>query len=186
MEAITALLQRVSSGKLVDPAPDAETRRLIFSAALRAADHANLRPWRFLTFEGDARKQLGNIFAESVAALDSTLSPAQSARYHKMPLRAPLLVLAIARAIEHPKVPLVEQTVATGAALQNMITAAYALGVGAYWRTGPMAYHSEVLRRLGLQENERLIGYLYLGTPSGKPKPLPELPVEDYFKAWDE
>lgn len=184
MKATEALLQRVSCGKLVGPAPDESSRKIIFSAALRAADHGNLRPWRFLVLEGDALTRLGGVFAAAAQTDDPKLSESQLERYRNMPSRAPLMVVAIALAVEHPKVPVVEQVVATGAAVQNMITAAFAVGVGAYWRTGPMAYNADVLKALGVAEGESLVGFLYLGTPAGRLKPVPELEVGDYFLEW--
>ncbi len=184
MEAINALLHRVSCGKLTEPAPSLAAREAIFSAALRAADHGNLRPWRFLVIEGAARASLGKVFSAAALADDSDLNEAQLERYQKMPTRAPLLVVAIAQTSQHPKVPQIEQVVAAGAAVQNMLNAAFALGVGAYWRTGPMAYHPSVMKDLGLVEGESVVGFLYLGSPEGKLKPLPELAVADYFEAW--
>lgn len=184
MEAINALLNRVSCGKLTEPAPSLEAREAIFSAALRAADHGNLRPWRFLVIEGAARASLGKVFSAAALADDSDLNEAQLGRYKKMPTRAPLLLVAIAQTSQHPKVPQIEQVVAAGAAVQNMLNAAFALGVGAYWRTGPMAYHPKVMKDLGLVEGESVVGFLYLGSPEGKLKPLPELAVADYFEVW--
>lgn len=184
MDATDALLKRVSCGKLVAPAPNEASREIIFSAALRAADHGNLRPWRFLVLEGEPLTRLGEVFAGAALNDDPSLNAAQLERYRNMPSRAPLMVVAIAQAIDHPKVPVVEQVVATGAAVQNMITAAFAVGVGAYWRTGPMAYHADVLKALGLAEGESLIGYLYLGSPAGQLKSVPELDVSDYFLEW--
>ncbi len=66
MEALDALLNRVSAPRLLDPAPTAEQREVLFAAALRAPDHGQLRPCRFLTVEGDARHQLGEILAGAV------------------------------------------------------------------------------------------------------------------------
>jgi nitroreductase len=184
MEAINALLQRVSCGKLTEPAPTLGAREAIFSAALRAADHGNLRPWRFLVIEGGARTSLGEVFSAAALDDDSDLDEAQLERYKKMPTRAPLLVVAVAQTSQHPKVPQIEQIVAAGAAVQNMLNAAFALGVGAYWRTGPMAYHPRVIKDLGLLEGESVVGFLYLGTAVGKLKPLPALAVADYFEDW--
>ena len=65
MDALDALLNRVSVPRLVEPAPDAAQRELLFRAAMRAPDHALLRPWRFLTVEGAAREQLGELFAQA-------------------------------------------------------------------------------------------------------------------------
>ena len=63
MEALDALLNRVSAPRLLDPAPTAEQREVLFAAALRAPDHGQLRPYRFLTVEGAARNQLGGRLA---------------------------------------------------------------------------------------------------------------------------
>ena len=57
MQALDALLNRVSVPRLLEPAPTAEQREVLFAAAMRAPDHGQLRPWRFLTVEGAAREQ---------------------------------------------------------------------------------------------------------------------------------
>ncbi|HCN46567.1 MAG TPA: nitroreductase, partial [Pseudomonas sp.] len=59
MEALDALLNRVSVPRLTEPAPNAAQREGLFQAALRAPDHGQLRPWRFITVEGDGRNRLG-------------------------------------------------------------------------------------------------------------------------------
>ena len=66
MEALDVLLNRVSVPRLVEPAPDAAQREILFSAALRAPDHGQLRPYRFLTVEGDARNRMGDLLAEAL------------------------------------------------------------------------------------------------------------------------
>ena len=65
MQALDALLNRVSVPRLLDPAPTQEQRDLLFAAAMRAPDHGQLRPWRFLTVEGCAREQMGTLLAEA-------------------------------------------------------------------------------------------------------------------------
>lgn len=184
MNALDALLQRVSASKLTDPAPDQAQREFIFNAALRAADHGRLRPWRFLIIEGNGRLQLGQLFAEVAAADDPNLSDEALQRYRSLPLRAPLVLVVIARCESHPKVPDVEQILSAGAAAQNMITATYALGLGAIWRTGDVAYHPKIKQGLGLIDSERIIGYLYLGTPSAPLGAAPRLNYLDFFAQW--
>ncbi|WP_297533982.1 nitroreductase family protein [Thalassolituus sp.] len=184
MDAIQVLLNRVSVGKLKDPAPSEAQRNTMFRAALRAADHGCLKPWRFLTIEGEAMDQLGSLFLKAAQTLDPDLSEAQSSKYLNMPKRAPLIVVAIARNIDHPKVPPLEQEMATAAAVQNMITAAFAQGVGAYWRTGPLAENPIVKEGLGLSTEETLVGFIYLGTPAITPKTAPTSDIENFFKPW--
>ncbi|WAJ35903.1 nitroreductase [Pseudomonas sp. GOM7] len=185
MEALDALLNRVSVPRLVEPAPDAAQRELLFRAALRAPDHGQLRPWRFLTVEGDARVRMGELFAEALRHADGEAAPEALDKARGMPLRAPLLVVVIARLQAHPKVPELEQLLAAGCAAHGLLLAAHAQGIGAVWRTGDMAYNAHVAKGLGLNEDERLIAYLYLGTPERELRRAPELAVSDFVSAWN-
>ena len=120
MEALEALLQRVSVARLGDPAPTAAQRELLFRAALRAPDHGQLRPWRFLTVEGEARVALGELFARAQQARDPQAPAALLDKARGMPLRAPLLIVAIASLKAHAKVPESEQLLAAGQDLKRM------------------------------------------------------------------
>jgi len=181
MDALDALLNRVSAPRLTAPAPDAAQRELLFRAALRAPDHAQLRPWRFLTVEGEGLTQLGELF---VRALPADATPEAQAKARAMPLRAPLLVLVIARTQAHAKVPELEQLLAAGCAAHGILLAAHAQGIGAVWRTGDMAYNATVAAGLGLAEGEQLIAYLYLGTPERELRAVPQVQVADFVRAW--
>ncbi|WP_028241022.1 nitroreductase family protein [Stutzerimonas azotifigens] len=183
MDALDLLLNRVSVTRLCDPAPDAAQRDLLFRAALRAPDHGQLRPWRFLTVEGEARQALGELFAEAVAGKPDA-TPEMLAKARKMPLRAPLLVVVVATLRDHSKVPKDEQLLAAGCAAHGMLLAAHALGIGAVWRTGALAYDEQVAAGLGLEGDERIVGYLYLGTPEGSPRTPPALEPEQFVKRW--
>nr|WP_294974039.1 nitroreductase family protein [uncultured Pseudomonas sp.] len=175
MEALDALQNRVSHARLGEPAPSAEQLDHLFRAALRAPDHGQLRPWRFLTVEGDARARLGELFARALQAEQADATPEVLAKARAMPLRAPTLVVAVARLQEHPKVPEIEQWLAAGCAAYGIVQAAYAQGLGAMWRTGAMAFDPVVREGLGLEASERIVGFIYLGTPMGglrRPTPL--------------
>jgi nitroreductase len=181
MDALDALLNRVSAPRLIAPAPDAAQRELLFRAALRAPDHGQLRPWRFLTVEGEALTQLGELFAR---ALPADASPEAVAKAHAMPLRAPLLVVVIASVKDSPKVPASEQVLAAGCAAHGILLAAHAQGIGAVWRTGDMAYNPQVAAGLGLGADEQVIAYLYLGTPVRKLRAVPQVEVSEFVRAW--
>lgn len=184
MDALDALHYRVSVSKLTAPAPDKEQCEAIFKAALRAADHGQMRPWRFLVVEGEGLTALGELFCAAAVSDDAGLASEVRDSYRKMPHRAPMIIVVIASCTANPKVPEVEQIISAGAAAQNMITAAYALGIGAIWKTGAMAYHPHVIRGLGLSDDEHIVGYLYVGTPNkpmGKANPPA---VSDFFENW--
>jgi nitroreductase len=181
MDALDALLNRVSAPRLCEPAPDAAQRELLFRAALRAPDHGQLRPWRFLTIEGAAREQLGELLAQ---ALPADASPEALSKARAMPLRAPLLVVVIARVQAHAKVPAQEQVIAAGCAAHGILLAAHAQGIGAVWRTGELAYNAQVAAGLGLAADEQVIAFLYLGTPERELRAVPQVQVGDFVRAW--
>jgi len=181
MDALDALLNRVSAPRLTEPAPDQLQRQVLFRAALRAPDHGQLRPWRFLTVEGSARNRLGELFA---SALGADAPPEALAKALAMPLRAPLMVIVIARVQESAKVPAQEQVLAAGCAAHGILLAAHAQGIGAVWRTGDMAYNARVAKGLGLADNEQIIAFLYLGTPERELRTPQDLSIDDFVQAW--
>lgn len=186
METLTALHNRVSSPRMTQEEPAPEVLESVFRAALRAADHAMLRPWRFLVIRGEARYRLGDLFADASRAARPDASQGKLEKARGKALRAPVIVVAISSPRPHPKVPIFEQELSTGAAVQNMLNAAYAMDLGAIWRTGSVSEAPQVRNGLGLEEKERIIGFLYLGYTDGPPRRTPDLSVTDYFREWPE
>ena len=184
MDAIEALQQRVSVQRLGGDVPDPAVLAEIYKAALRVPDHAQLKPWRFLQIAEDGRDQLGDLFAKAKQAAEPEISARDLVKTKAKPLRAPLIVVIIASPKEHPKVPEVEQILSAGSAVQNMLVASHALGVGAMWRTGSMAYDPIVRSGLGLAAHEQIVGFLYLGEPQGNVRTAPELDPKQYFVPW--
>jgi nitroreductase len=173
MDAIDLLLGRVSPAQLAEPGPAAAQLERILAAAARAPDHGKMQPWRFLLIEGGARERFGELMAQSLKRREPEAPAGKLDAERKKALRAPLVVVVAAAVRENPKVPEVEQIVAAGAACENMLLAAHALGFGGFWRTGPVAYDIEVKRALGFAEGDTIVGIIYLGSiaMAGQPKP---------------
>ncbi|WP_426141638.1 nitroreductase family protein [Pseudomonas sp. DWP3-1-2] len=184
MEALDVLLNRVSVPRLLDPAPDAAQREILFGAAMRAPDHGQLRPFRFLTVEGAARERMGDLLAQALQDSGEQVTPQALDKARLGPLRAPLVVVVIARLTDHFKVPRQEQLITAGCAAHSVLLAAYALGVGAVWRTGELAYSPLVAKGLGLAANEEVIAFLYLGTPQNPPRIAGKVDVADVVSEW--
>ena len=180
MDALDALTRRVSVPVLTGPDITEQQIDTLIRAALRAADHAWLRPSRYLSIQGDARQRLGDVFA----ATEPDADPNRIERLKAMPMRAPLILVAISSITEHPKVPETEQLMSTAAGVQNLLNAAWAMQLGAVWRTGALAYHPAIKTALGLASHERLVGFIYLGHINGNTKAVPELNPADYCQAW--
>jgi len=184
MEALDALLNRVSAPRLLDPAPTAEQREVLFAAALRAPDHGQLRPYRFLTVEGEARQQLGEILAEAVQEQGGEVTQAALDKARAMPLRAPLVVVVIARLQDHVKVPKSEQLITAGCAAHAIELAAFAQGIGAVWRTGELSYAAHVAKGLGLADGEEVVAFLYLGTPQNELRTPSKVDTAEFVQVW--
>lgn len=187
MDAIDALFTRASIGPafLAGPGPEGEALRTILAAGTRAPDHGKLRHWRFLVIRGEARARLGEVFAEGLRRRDPSATPPMIEKEFARPLKAPLVVAVAARIDkEHPKIPEVEQLLSAGAAVENMLLAAHALGFGAKWLTGEPAYDPYVWAALGLAPGERLIGFVHVGTATAGPPPMRRPEPEAHVREW--
>lgn len=186
MDAMTLLHERSSMGKLMGPAPSAEQLDALYRAALRAPDHKELTPWRFIEFSGEGLDRLGELFAEAEYREDPHIDDVYLDAARKKPKRAPMVVAVIAKVTpDLPKVPKLEQVISAGCAAYAMMLAAHAQGLGAMWRTGHFAFNTTVHKGLGLGEEDEIVGFLYLGQPGGRHKPLPSRDPEDFIERWN-
>ncbi|MNR44305.1 putative NAD(P)H nitroreductase YdjA [compost metagenome] len=101
-----------------------------------------------------------------------------------MPLRAPLLIVVVARLQDHFKVPKSEQKLAAACAAHGILLAAHAQGIGAVWRTGELSYAPSVAKGLGLSEGEEVIAFLYVGTPQKELRVPQPVATADFVSAW--
>lgn len=164
MDAIELLLTRQSTPRLTAPAPDESQLKVILDAAIRVPDHGALAPWEFIIATGEGLETLADIFVDAAKA-----SGADEDFVHKakgMPMRAPMVITVVAKTQVHPKVPVLEQQIAAGCATMAMQQAAFALGLGAVWRTGDFAFDANVNAALGLKADDQIVGFLYIGTPA--------------------
>ncbi len=166
MDLFTAIDSRSSAARLKPPAPDAAQLDRILKAAAHAPDHGHMAPWRFIILEGASRDRLADAIAESRRRRDPRASPDALEAVRQKVLRAPMIiVVGCAAQQNHPKIPEIEQVLAAGAATQNLLLAAHALGFGAVWKTGPAAYDPIVKAGLGLAPTDHIIAMVHIGTP---------------------
>lgn len=178
------LQQRNSAPKLTDPAPTEAQLQQMFKAAVRAPDHAWLRPWRFTVIQGERRKAFGELLEACLLKRNHNADAAACAKARNAPLRAPLLVVVSAHLCDHPKVPAIEQRLSAGCAAHALLLAAEAQGFAGIWRTGDPAFDREVMNGLGLTPEQEIVGILYFGTRDGAAKPLPELDAANFVSHW--
>jgi nitroreductase len=168
---IDHLLSRrsVAANMLGEPGPDKEELTRILTAAARVPDHKKLSPWRFILFQGEARARFGQVLLAACRANEPDAAASRLDFEAQRFLRAPLVVCVVSRVVDNPAAPEWEQILSAGAACQSLLIAATALGYGAQWITEWYAYDRSVRRALKLAANERVAGFIYIGTAAEKP-----------------
>lgn len=156
--------------EMTGPAPSAAEIETMLTVASRVPDHGKLAPWRFIVFEGDARRVFGESIAKVFQANRPDATPDQIEFERNRLVRAPLVIAVVSRAAPHAKIPEWEQTMSAGASAMSLVMAAHALGYAASWLTEWYAYDRNVLDALGLAAHERLAGYVHIGTPMRPPE----------------
>ncbi len=175
MDVLEAIHMRQSVSQVK---PDPVSRDLIekiLEAAVQAPNHYKVRPWRFVVMTGASRERLGEVMAHSTRLRKPEATSDELEKDCRKPLRAPVV---IAVAVDTPgltKAKEIENICAAAAAIQNMLLAAQALGLGAMWRTGPSATDPLIKQFLGWETDQHLIGFIYIGylqqtlTPPARP-----------------
>jgi nitroreductase len=167
MDLFAAIESRTTAGRLAAPGPTAEHLARMIAAAARAPDHGRLKPWRFFVLDQAARARFADAVVEARRKRLPAPTPEQLTLERDKVWRSPtLLVVGCAVHAGHPKVPEIEQVLAVGAAVENLLLAAQALGYGAMWKTGPAAYDPGVKAALGLQPVDHIVAIVHLGTPA--------------------
>lgn len=175
MDALDLLLNRRSASRLAAPAPAGQALQNIINAGMRAPDHGALQPWRFVIAENDGLTRFSELLR--AAAIKDGADEKAVEKATQAPLRAPQIITVIAACKESPKVPQWEQLLSAGCAVQAMQMAALAQGFNGIWRTGAWTEHSDVRKAFHCGENDKIVGFLYLGTPQLKAS-LQVIPVD--------
>ena len=175
--------QRQSIGHLVEPAPNAAQLEMAFAAALTAPDHHRLKPTRFVVVAESEREAFGELLSQALADTGQT-EEAQLERVKNHPFRAPLLVLALTKLQDHPKVPHFEQILSSGAAIQNFLLSLQAQGFSTMWRSGAVVESKLFKQSLGLSESDLIAGIIYIGTAFKAIPPRSAINVSEFVSDW--
>jgi nitroreductase len=177
----------VPAKQLRAPGPDDATLLRMLASAVRVPDHGKRVPFRFLRIAGDERHALGEALAARLlerepGAGDATLDKERGRFAH-----APLVVVVVAVLDEDDaRIPGQERLLTAGCVCFALLQAAQALGFGASWLTGWAAYDPAVHDLLGLAAQERIVGFIHIGTPALDPperdRPDPSTLLRDWTR----
>ncbi|NML15684.1 nitroreductase family protein [Azohydromonas caseinilytica] len=164
-QALIASRQTVLPKRLAEPGPDAQQLQQLLQALAAAPDHGELRPWRFVIVPQARRGLLADAFEAALRDRDAQATPAQCADAREKAYRAPLLMLAIARlGPAQPDMPALERMVSMGAALQNLLLLAHAMGYGAALTSGQSLQSPRLRELFRLQPGEEPVCFVSVGS----------------------
>ena len=176
MELAEAVRSRQSVNRVKqDPVPD-ELIEAILESAVHAPNHKITEPWIFHVFTGKGRGELARARAETARLQaeeegeDEEMAAGRISRERKKAFRAPAVIAVVARS-GRDEVETKENYAACSAAVQNMLLTAHSFGLGAIWRTGPVAYHDHMRAFFGLGDGDSIVAYVYLGYPDMGERP---------------
>jgi len=178
IEAYDLLMNRrsVKTRDMHEPGPDREALEKILAAGMRVPDHGKLAPWRFIVLTGDARAKLGKVITDGLIAEWET-SQKTAEKMSGYATQSPALIIAVYSPNDSRPIPEWEQQLSAGAACQNMLIAATALGYAAQWLTGWASYSKYVAKALKMTEQEKIAGFMFFGShsrqPTERPRPNP-------------
>ncbi len=161
-----AVRRSASARTLSAPGPSAGQLHDMLRIAARAPDHGKLFPWRFVILEGAGK----TAFVGKLEAIAADRPDGDKLAAALFKIRTPPLSVVVVSRVTAGKIPAWEQELSAGAVCQNLLLAAQAMGFGANWITDWYAYDPGVDAMLGLAENERVAGYVHIGTASEPPQ----------------
>ncbi|KKC26441.1 nitroreductase family protein [Sphingomonas sp. SRS2] len=187
LSSTAALLATRRSGKprdMIAPGPDAAQLRRILEAAMRVPDHGKLAPWRFVIIENDRRTAFADLLKDAYRADKAGAGRLELDAMDQFARQAPILVAVLSTPVENSKIPVWEQQLSAGAACMNLLVATHAEGFVGSWLTGWPTYNAAVLASLGGAPQDRIAGFLFLGSPSRELEERPRPAYEAVVSTW--
>lgn len=181
---LLAVRRSVPANALAEPGPSAAELERMLTIAARVPDHGKLAPWRFIVIENEARAALGGRLAALLASLDPDAPEKRVQAQAECFSQSALVVAVVSRAGPHVKIPEWEQQLSAGAVCMNLSIAANALGYGAQWLTGWAAYEPKARELIGLTPEERIAGFIHIGTPTERLTDRPRPDLADIVTRW--
>jgi nitroreductase len=181
-----ALLASRRSGRprdLVAPGPDAAQLAAILAAAMRTPDHGKLHPWRFVHVASAQRAAFAALLDAAYRIGNPAPGRLELEANERFARQAPELIVALSAPTPGHRIPVWEQELSCGAACMNLLLGAHALGFAAGWVTGWAAYSPAVLAAFG-RPDERIAGFIFLGTPGAELEERLRPALEEVVSIW--
>ncbi len=137
-----------------------------------APTHAHTEPWRFVVFANEATQEFCKDHAELYKA-NTFVEKFETSKYEKLLHNgdhASHIIAVYMKRGTNSKITALEEICAVAAAVQNILLGASALNIAALWSTGGLTYHTAMKTYFNLNDEDHMIGLIYLGYADKAPK----------------
>ena len=143
----------------------------ILACGIRVPDHGALNPWSLTVISEKARSRIGKEILVPEYILKHPEATKDEINFEKKRfLRASVVVAVLFKPVSHPKIPLWEMKLSTGAVCSNILVAAQSLGYAAQWLTEWYSYNDKMIKAFGGNpETDKLAGFIYIGDKDKEP-----------------
>jgi nitroreductase len=166
VEVLDAIRSRHTTKVFGPGTPPREAIEEVLEAAVWAPNHHMTEPWEFFVVSGDSLQRMadlrGQAIAETLSQATDAIRAQKSEEARQKVLAAPVSVVVTVRQDDNP-IRRDEDYAASSAAIQNMLLAAEAVGLSAYWGTGILTSYQPFYDYLGLAPNQKIVGLIQLG-----------------------
>lgn len=148
------------NGKII---PDEQVKQLL-ELADWAPTHKMTEPWRFVVYSGDKAKEFCREHAELYKK--NSGDKFQQDKYDKLignGDNVSHIIIAIMKRDAEKRIPEIEEIASTAAAVENILLGASAAGIACFWSSGGMTHTREMKEFLGLNEDDIVMGIIYMG-----------------------
>lgn len=174
MDAYEAITRRASVRTFAPTAVPRAVLERVLAAAVRAPNHKMTEPWRFTVLTGESLRRYAEIRRAHRAKKFEDPTDPQSAKAIEKTwrehLETPAFIVVMCAVSDDP-VTREEDYAATMMALENLLIAATAEGLGAYMRTGGILEHPEVRELVRLPDGHRVVAIVSVGYPAAQEAP---------------
>lgn len=151
---------QLDAGRKVDDAIIEE----ILTNAIWAPNHGKEEPWQFTVFSGEGLQKLSSFQSELYKEVaGDNFKEMTYAKLQQNPLKASHVIAIGMKKSGNKNIPEIEDIEAVSCAVQNIYLSVTAYGLGGYWTTGGITYREQAKSFFGLQENDKLLGFFYIG-----------------------
>ena len=150
---------------------DDEDLNAILNCGIRVPDHGALNPWKLIVIKNNARLRIGNDILAKEFKINNPEATEEELDYERKRFcRANVIIAVLFKPVSHPKIPLWEMELSSGAVCTTLLIAAQSLGYAAQWLTEWYAYSKTLIIELGGNpDTDKVAGFIYIGNKEKDP-----------------